>query len=63
MRAPGGTIQIWLDFIHEFNFTVTHQAGNADLMIHARHMSEPTPSNEGTITQNTADVYTALAVR
>ena len=61
MKDPGGTIRRWLNFIQEFNFTVTHQAGkhnvNADLISHARHMSEPTPSEEGTITQNTADVY------
>ena len=31
---------------------------NADLISRARHMSEPTPSIEGTITQNTDDVYT-----
>ena len=30
---------------------------NADLISCARHMSEPTPSDEGTITQKTADVY------
>ena len=30
---------------------------NAVLISRARHMSEPTPSNEGTITQNTGDVY------
>ena len=30
---------------------------NAVLISRARHMSEPTPSNEGTITQNTAYVY------
>ena len=49
------------DFIQEFNFTVTHRAGkryvNANLISRARHISEPTPSYEGTTTQNTADVY------
>ena len=61
MKDPGGTIRRWLDFIQEFNFTVTHRAGkhnvNADLISRAQHMSEPTPSIEGTITQNNADVY------
>ena len=61
MKDPGGTIQRWLDLIQEFNFTVTHRAGkhnvNADLICHARHMSEPSLSNEDTITQKTADVY------
>ena len=36
---------------------VTHRAGkhnvNPDLISRAHHMSEPTPSVEGTITQNT----------
>ena len=40
---------------------VTHRAGkhniNPDLISRAHHMSEPTPSVEGTITQNTAIVY------
>ena len=62
MKDPGGTIRRWLDFIQEFNFTVHHRAGkdnvNADLISRAKHMSEPTPSDEGTITQNAADVYT-----
>ena len=48
-------------YIQEFNSTVTHPGGKhnvyADLISHARHMRESTPSNEGTITQNTADVY------
>ena len=61
MKNPGGTIRRWLDFIQEFSFTVTHRAGkhnvNADLISRAQHMSEPTPSIEGTITQNNADVY------
>ena len=62
MKDPGGTIRRWLDFIQEFNFTVHHRSGknnvNADLISRARHMSEPTPSVEGTITQNTDDLYT-----
>ena len=62
MKDPGGTIRRWLDFIQEFNFTVHHRSGknnvNADLISRAKHMSEPTPSIEGTITQNTDDVYT-----
>ena len=61
MKNPGGFIWRWLDFIQEFNLTVIHQAVkhnlNADLISPARHMSEPNPSNEGTITHNTADVY------
>ena len=61
MKDLGGTIQRWLDFIQELYFTVTHQAGkhniNANLISCARHMSEHTQSNEGTVTQITADVY------
>ena len=61
MKDPGRTIQRWLDFIQEFNFTVTPPAGehnvNAYLISRARYVSEPTLSNEGTITQNTVDVY------
>ena len=61
MKIPGDTIRRWLYFIQEFNFLVTHWADkhnvNADLISPARHMSEPTPSKERTITQNTADVY------
>ena len=61
MKDLGGTIQRWLDFIQEFNFTVTHQAGkhniNADLISRARHMSEPTPSNEDTITLLSCDIH------
>ena len=56
MKDPGGTIWRWLDFTQEFNFTVTHRAGkhnlNADLISNARHLSEPTKANKGTITQN-----------
>ena len=62
MKDPGGTIRRWLDFIQEFSFTVKHRAGknniNADLISRAKHISEPTPLDAGTITQNTADVYT-----
>ena len=61
MKDLGGTIRRWLDFIQEFSFTVTHREGkynvNANLISCAKHMSEPTPSDEGAITQNTADVY------
>ena len=61
MKDPGGTIRQCFDFIQEFSFTVNHRAGkhniNADLISRGKHMSEPTPSLEGTITQNTADVY------
>ena len=28
MKDPGGTNRRWLNFIQEFSFTVTHQAGN-----------------------------------
>ena len=61
MKDPGGTIRRWLDFIQEFSFTVNHRAGknnvNADLISRAKHMNEPTLSDAGTTTQNTADVY------
>ena len=61
MKDLGGTIRLWLDFIQEFSFTVDHPAGknnvNADLISRAKHMSELAPSDAGTITQNTADVY------
>ena len=61
MKDLGGTIGRWLDFIPKFNFTVTHLSSkhnvNANIISHARHMSEPSPSTEGTNTQTTANVY------
>ena len=61
MKDPGGTIRRWLYFIQEFTFKVNHWAGknnvNANLISRAKYMSEPTSSDAGTITQNTADVY------
>ena len=46
MRDTGGTIRRWLDFIQQFDFTVTHRSGKyitADLISRATHLSEPPP--------------------
>ena len=47
LKDSGGTIRHWLDFIQQFDFTVTHRAGkyniNADLISRATHLSEPPP--------------------
>jgi len=61
MKDTGGTIRRWLDFIQQFDFTVVHRAGkyntNADLISRAKHMDEPNPSTEGSITQGKEDIY------
>ena len=50
MKDTGGTIRRWLDFIQQFDFTVTHRSGkyntNADLISRATHLSEPPPSRQ-----------------
>ena len=47
LKDSGGTIRHWLDFIQQFDFTVTHRAGkyniNADLISRATHLYEPPP--------------------
>ena len=57
MKDPGGTIRRWLDFIQGFNFSVIHRAGktnvNTDLISRAHQMDEPSPSEKGTLTQET----------
>ena len=61
MKDTGGTVRRWLDLIQEFDFTVTHWSGknniNADLISHAKHMSEPSPSDIESITQGKEDIY------
>ena len=64
MKDTGGTIQRWLDFIQQFDFTVTHRSGkyniNADLISRATHLSEPPPSDLDSITQGKGDIFPLL---
>ena len=61
MKDTGGTIRRWLDFIQQFDFTVTHRSGkyntNADLISRATHLSEPPPSDVDSITQGKGDIF------
>ena len=60
MRDTGGTIRRWLDFIQQFDFTVTHRSGKyitADLISRATHLSEPPPSDVDSITQGKGDIF------
>ena len=61
MKDTGGTIRHWLDFIQQFDFTVTHRSGkyntNPDLISRATHLSEPPPSDVDSITQGKEDIF------
>ena len=61
MKDSGGIVQHWLDYIQQFDFTVTHSSDknniNADLISRAKHMDEPYTSDTESITKGKEDIY------